>query len=104
MLILMQKKTYKQTEERLYTDKLNHGLTVFLLPRPEMEKTFRIFSTEYGSIDQTFTPIGKNEMITVPEGIAHFLEHKLFEKKDRDVFADFSQQGASANAYTSFTN
>jgi len=100
----MQKKTYKQIDETLYTDKLNNGLTVFLLPRPEMEKTFSIFSTEYGSIDQTFTPIGKNEMITVPEGIAHFLEHKLFEKKDRDVFADFSQQGASANAYTSFTN
>src|SRR5699024_2745872 len=43
------------------------------------------------------------EFVTVPEGVAHFLEHKLFEKKDRDVFTDFSAQGASANAFTSNT-
>src|SRR5690625_2417672 len=68
-----------------------------------MSKTYGIFSTNYGSIDQTFIPLGKQEQITVPEGIAHFLEHKLFEKEDRDVFADFGRQGASANAFTSFT-
>nr|WP_155670285.1 pitrilysin family protein [Ornithinibacillus caprae] len=84
-------------------ERLDNGLTVFLLPKPEMSKTYGIFSTNYGSIDQTFVPIGNNEKITVPEGIAHFLEHKLFEKEDRDVFTDFGKQGASANAYTSFT-
>lgn len=68
-----------------------------------MAKTFAIFSTDYGSIDQTFVPIGKDEKVTVPEGIAHFLEHKLFEKEDRDVFQDFTKQGASPNAFTSFT-
>src|SRR5699024_2152119 len=71
--------------------------------KKEMSKTYGIFSTNYGSIDQTFIPLGQNEKITVPEGIAHFLEHKLFEKEDRDVFADFGKQGASANAFTSFT-
>src|SRR5699024_338075 len=50
-----------------------------------------------------FTPIGQQGQITVPEGTAHFLEHKLFEKEDYDVFQDFSKHGASANAYTSFT-
>jgi predicted Zn-dependent peptidase len=99
----MTKKEYTHIEETLYQEKLDNGLTVFLLPRPQMSKTYAIFSTNYGSIDRTFVPIGESEKITVPDGIAHFLEHKLFEKKDRDVFADFGKQGASANAYTSFT-
>jgi len=99
----MNKQTYHDIAETLYTEKLDNGLTVFLLPKPEMAKTYGIFTTNYGSIDQTFVPIGQSEKITVPEGIAHFLEHKLFEKEDHDVFADFGKQGASANAFTSFT-
>ncbi|WP_068672344.1 EF-P 5-aminopentanol modification-associated protein YfmH [Oceanobacillus sp. Castelsardo] len=99
----MNKQTYDEIAETLYTEKLDNGLTVFLLPKPEMAKTYGIFTTNYGSIDQTFVPIGQTEKITVPEGIAHFLEHKLFEKEDHDVFADFGKQGASANAFTSFT-
>ncbi|MUK89848.1 peptidase M16 [Ornithinibacillus sp. L9] len=99
----MSRKTYDNINETVYLERLDNGLTVFLLPKPEMSKTYGIFSTNYGSIDQTFVPIGNNEKITVPEGIAHFLEHKLFEKEDRDVFTDFGKQGASANAYTSFT-
>ncbi|WP_010093319.1 EF-P 5-aminopentanol modification-associated protein YfmH [Ornithinibacillus scapharcae] len=99
----MSKKQYNHIQETLYQEKLDNGLTVFLLPRPQMSKTYAIFSTNYGSIDRTFVPIGETDKITVPDGIAHFLEHKLFEKEDRDVFADFGKQGASANAYTSFT-
>ncbi|MEC5422628.1 pitrilysin family protein [Virgibacillus sp. C22-A2] len=99
----MNKQTYQNIAETIYTEKLNNGLTVFLLPKPEMAKTYGVFSTDYGSMDLTFVPIDGNEEITVPEGIAHFLEHKLFEKEDRDVFADFGKQGASPNAYTSFT-
>jgi predicted Zn-dependent peptidase len=99
----MNKQIYQEINETLYSEKLDNGLTVFLLPRPEMAKAYGIFSTNYGSIDQTFVPIGETEEVHVPEGVAHFLEHKLFEKKDRDVFADFGKQGASPNAYTSFT-
>ncbi|RLL45377.1 insulinase family protein [Oceanobacillus piezotolerans] len=99
----MNKQTYDYIDETIYSEKLDNGLSVFLLPKPEMAKTYGIFSTDYGSIDQTFIPIGKEEKITVPEGIAHFLEHKLFEKEDHDVFSDFGKQGASANAFTSFT-
>jgi predicted Zn-dependent peptidase len=99
----MSKKEYSHIKETLFHEKLDNGLTVFLLPRPAMSKIYAIFSTNYGSIDRTFVPIGETEQITVPDGIAHFLEHKLFEKEDRDVFADFGKQGASANAYTSFT-
>ncbi|HLS07402.1 MAG TPA: pitrilysin family protein [Bacillota bacterium] len=94
---------YRAIDETLYRKTLANGLTVFLLPREQMEKTFAIFSTDYGSIDQTFVPIGESDAINVPEGVAHFLEHKLFEKEDYDVFTNFSKQGASANAYTSFT-
>ncbi len=99
----MNKTNYEQLRETIYSEKLANGLQVFLLPKPEMAKTFGIFSTDYGSIDQTFVPLGGKDFITVPDGIAHFLEHKLFEKEDRDVFQDFTKQGASANAFTSFT-
>lgn len=97
----MKKLDYTTIDEVLYTEKLDNGLTVFLLPRPEMSKVYSFFSTDYGANDYMFTPIGKTEKVTVPEGVAHFLEHKLFEKEDRDVFEDFGKQGASANAYTS---
>src|SRR5690625_7518326 len=99
----LDKQLYSNIHETLFRKKLQNGLMVFLLPKVEMSITYGIFSTNYGSIDQTFIPLGKQEQITVPEGIAHFLEHKLFEKEDRDVFADFGRQGASANAFTSFT-
>ncbi|MGP4067981.1 EF-P 5-aminopentanol modification-associated protein YfmH [Halobacillus sp. B29] len=99
----MEELVYDQINETVYTETMDNGLKVFLLAKPEMAKTFGIFTTNYGSIDQTFTPIGQDEKVTVPEGIAHFLEHKLFEKEDRDVFQDFTKLGASANAFTSFT-
>src|SRR5690625_2429398 len=94
---------YLAIDETLYKKILPNGLTVFLIPKKVMEKTLAIFATDYGSIHSTFVPIGETEAITVPEGVAHFLEHKLFEKRDRHVFTEFSKQGASANAYTSFT-
>src|SRR5690625_4136971 len=99
----MKRIDYLAIDEMLYKKVLPNGLTVFLFPKEEMEKTFAIFSTDYGSIDSTFVPMGETETVAVPDGVAHFLEHKLFEKEDRDVFTDFSKQGASANAYTSFT-
>lgn len=99
----MKKKTYSQLDEIIYSKVLDNGLTVKLLPKPTYNKTYALFSTDFGSIDQHFVPLGKKEPVMVPDGIAHFLEHKLFEKKDRDVFHDFSKYGAAANAFTSFT-
>lgn len=95
---------YSQLGESVFSKTLSNGLKVFLYPKKEMAKTFGIFSTDYGSIDQSFIPRGEKDFITVPDGIAHFLEHKLFEKEDRDVFQDFTKLGASANAFTSFTS
>lgn len=99
----MNKTEYPQINETLYHEVLPNGLTVYLLPKKEYHKTYGLFSTNYGSIDNEFVPYGKSEKIKVPDGIAHFLEHKLFEKEDGDVFQLFGQQGASANAFTSFT-
>src|SRR5699024_11700799 len=93
----MKKQTYPHIGETLYFDQLENGLTVFLLPKREMAKTYGIFSTNYGSIDQTFTPIGHKDQITITEGIALFLEHKLYEIQDYGVFKDFSNHVANAN-------
>ena len=99
----MEKIEFKQLQEELYHEKLENGLEVYILPKKGFNKTFATFTTKYGSIDNHFVPLGSEEYIKVPDGIAHFLEHKLFEKEDGDVFQQFSKQGASANAFTSFT-
>ncbi|KAF0825783.1 pitrilysin family protein [Cytobacillus firmus] len=99
----MDKITFDQLQEELYYEKLENGLDVYILPKKGFNKTYATFTTKYGSIDNHFLPPGKEEFVKVPDGIAHFLEHKLFEKEDGDVFQQFSKQGASANAFTSFT-
>lgn len=99
----MNKTEYEQINETLYHEVLPNGLTVYLLPKNDYHKTYGLFSANYGSIDNEFIPYGEKEKVKVPDGIAHFLEHKLFEKEDGDVFQLFGKQGASANAFTSFT-
>ncbi|WP_257351478.1 EF-P 5-aminopentanol modification-associated protein YfmH [Pseudalkalibacillus decolorationis] len=94
---------YDQLKETLYSEEFENGLKVYVLPKKGFNKTYATFTTKYGSIDNHFVPLGENDQLQVPDGIAHFLEHKLFEKEDGDVFQDFSKQGASANAFTSFT-
>lgn len=99
----MEKVYYEHIDESLYKMTLPNGLSVFLLPKLNMTKSFGIFMTNYGSMHNSFTPLNEEVEVTVPDGIAHFLEHKLFEKEDRDVFTDFMEHGASPNAYTSFS-
>jgi predicted Zn-dependent peptidase len=92
---------YPKLQEKLWHEKLDNGLEVFILPKPGFTKTYATFTTRFGSIDNRFTtPAG--ETIKVPDGIAHFLEHKMFEEPEGDIFSKFASQGASANAYTSF--
>lgn len=99
----MIKKHYEQLNETIYTATLSNGLSVTLLPKNEFHKTYGLFTTKYGSIDNQFVPRDGKQLTLVPDGIAHFLEHKMFEKKDGDVFNVFGKLGASANAFTSFT-
>ncbi len=77
------------------------GLKVYICEKPDFSVNYAVFGTHYGSVDTEFS-LGDEPMISVPEGIAHFLEHKLFEGKDGDAFEKYAVTGASANAYTSF--
>ena len=79
---------------------LSSGLKIFILEKPQYNSAYAIFGTKYGSIDTAFSVNG--EETKVPEGIAHFLEHKLFESEDGDAFSKYAQTGAYANAFTSF--
>lgn len=99
----MTKKTipYPHLNETLYVNQLPNGLTVYVLPKQGFQKTYATFATKYGSIDHHFQVEGQ-QPIRVPDGIAHFLEHKMFEEPEGDVFAKFAAHGASANAYTSY--
>lgn len=76
------------------------GLKIYILEKPLYNSAYAIFGTKYGSIDNVFSVNG--ERVEVPEGIAHFLEHKLFESEDGDAFTRYAETGAYANAFTSF--
>ncbi len=77
------------------------GLQIYISEKPDFNINYAVFGTHYGSVDTEFS-LGDEPMQTVPEGIAHFLEHKLFEGEDGDAFEKYAVTGASANAYTSF--
>lgn len=92
---------YDRMKETLYYEKLENGLQIYVLPKPGFQKTYATFTTLFGSIDNRFQ-IADGEIQHVPDGIAHFLEHKMFEEPTGDIFSTFATQGASANAFTSF--
>lgn len=97
----MNKIHYDKLQETLYHEVMDNGLQVYVLPKPAFKKTYATFATKYGSVDNHFKVAGGEET-TVPDGIAHFLEHKMFEEPEGDIFATFASNGASANAFTSF--
>lgn len=90
--------------EEMYYEKLENGLDVYFMPKKGFTKKYAVLATNYGSNELEFVPIGEKEKIRVNEGIAHFLEHKMFEQPDGgNAFDKFSKWGASANAFTNFT-
>ncbi len=97
-------KISEKIDERFgrYTEaELDCGLKVRIMEKKNFTSAHAVFGTRYGSIDTCFSTDGEN-YITVPEGIAHFLEHKLFESEDGDAFSRFAETGAYCNAYTTF--
>ncbi len=78
------------------------GLDILVYEMEGFSTTEAYFGTKYGSINTRFKTASDSDYCTVPEGIAHFLEHKLFENEDTDVFDLYAKTGANANAYTSF--
>lgn len=98
----MKKITNNTLKESYYFEQLPNGLKVYLWPKNDFNITYGVFATRYGSIDRKFVPLNSEEFVEVPDGIAHFLEHKLFDMEDADANDLFSALGAEANAYTSY--
>ncbi len=96
----MNKKQYPRLGESLYTERLSNGLTVAVVPRPGFTRSRAYFVTDYGSIHTGFRLEGQE--YSSPAGVAHYLEHKLFELPGRDVTAEFAALGAHVNAFTSY--
>ena len=88
--------------ENTYVTKLKNGLMVYICKKEGFNKKIGMYGTKYGSIMNDFVDINSNKRIKVPDGIAHFLEHKLFEKEGANALDLFSKMGVSSNAYTSF--
>jgi len=99
-----QEKYYPAVKETLYQAKLENGLTVSLLPKNDFNEVYGVVTVYVGSVDTEFTARDSKKK-TYPKGIAHFLEHKLFERENsEDIMDAFTKLGADSNAFTSFTN
>lgn len=92
----------KVTGDKVNKFTLDNGISLYLCAKDGYNSTIGMFGTEYGSIDNEFVNIENGEREKVPEGIAHFLEHKLFEQEGANALDLFSKMGVSCNAYTSF--
>lgn len=102
--VTFQEKYYPAVKETLYQAKLENGLTVSLLPKNDFNEVYGVVTVYVGSVDTEFTARDSKKK-TYPKGIAHFLEHKLFERENsEDIMAAFTKLGADSNAFTSFTN
>ena len=97
---MMEAKFYPQVGETLYKATLPSGLKMVVLPRPGFAKKLCYLVTDYGAIHRDFTMDGKQ--YSAPAGVAHYLEHKLFDMPGRDVTGEFATLGASPNAFTSY--
>ncbi len=87
-------------DELIYENTFENGLKCFIVPKKGFIEKQVMFAVDYGSIDNVFLKKGK--IVNEPSGLAHFIEHKLFEQKDYNVFEMFSKSGASSNAFTNF--
>ena len=98
----MKRNNLEKIDLELYEETLDNGLKVYIVPKENTNGIYATFNTKFGSIHSEFIPNGSNEMIKVPLGVAHFLEHKMFEQKDnKDPFTFYSERGCDANANTS---
>lgn len=95
----------EDSNEKIYYDKLDNGLEVYMYNKENYHNNYVTFTTKFGSIYNEFIPIDGKKMIKVPNGVAHFLEHKVFvQEKGPQPDDFFANNGASCNAYTTFKN
>jgi len=91
-----------KVKEKLYIEKLENGLTIMIMPKANIQKKYMIWATNFGSIDNNFIAPGEEENLKIPDGVAHFLEHKMFEQENGTNSLDtLTAMGVNANAYTS---
>ena len=101
--VTFEEKYYPAVKETVYKTRLSNGLTVSLLPKQDFNEVYGIVTVQFGSVDATYTSLEKG-LRHHPAGIAHFLEHKLFEREDTsDLMSAFTGLGEESNAFTSFT-
>ena len=90
-----------KVKEKLYVEKLENGLTVMIMPKKSIQKKYMIWATNFGSIDNKFIAPNEQEETSIPDGVAHFLEHKMFEQQNGTNSLDtLTALGVNANAYT----
>ena len=94
----------KLLREKVYCYRTDEGLDVFVVPKKGYNKKYATYSTNFGSINSRFVVEGEGQEVEVPDGVAHFLEHKLFEDEEGNVFDRFAALGASSNAFTGSTH
>jgi len=93
----------KGLDSTLYHETLENGLQVLLIPYENKNSYYMTYGTWFGSVNTEFVPLGEQDMVKVPDGIAHFLEHKMFEQEDGiDPFTYYAESGTGANASTTF--
>ncbi|MBF1111077.1 MAG: insulinase family protein, partial [Streptococcus sp.] len=101
--VTFEEKYYPAVKETVYQTRLSNGLTVSLLPKKQFNEVYGVVTVQFGSVDTSFTLYEKG-LQSYPAGIAHFLEHKLFEREHaEDIMESFTRLGADSNAFTSFT-
>ena len=101
--VVFEEKYYPAVKEMVYRTRLANGLTVALLPKKEFKEVYGSVTVQFGSVDTLVTEVD-GDVKEYPAGIAHFLEHKLFEREDSsDLMSAFTSLGADSNAFTSFT-
>ncbi len=101
--VVFEEKYYPAVKEMVYRTRLANGLTVALLPKKEFKEVYGSVTVQFGSVDTLVTGVDR-DVKHYPAGIAHFLEHKLFEREDSsDLMSAFTSLGADSNAFTSFT-
>ena len=95
----MVSKEYPRIGEKIYHAELPNGLHIYVDRRPEFQKSYAFFATNYGGMDMKFHLDG--QWRDTPAGVAHFLEHKMFDTEDGNALQDLAANGASPNAFTS---
>lgn len=95
----MEEKNFPRIGERMYCHTLDNGLRIFVVPKPEFQKSYAFFATNYGGMDMRFFLDGRWQ--DTPAGVAHYLEHKLFDTQNGNALQDLAANGAAPNAFTS---